>query len=108
MRIASCAIWLVCGWSAPRPGALQRLTALLADELVLVIAAVPAVRAVLEHADLAGIRLHDPLADALAALPSSPGTWHPRWADAPQQAPAGARMCGASYSACGSRPAPVA
>ncbi|MBK3575678.1 ANTAR domain-containing protein [Streptomyces sp. MBT65] len=50
---------------------LRHATDHLAHSPVLVVGAGPAVRAVLEHRKLPGVRLHDTLADALAALPDA-------------------------------------
>ncbi|MFJ9543485.1 STAS domain-containing protein [Streptomyces sp. NPDC101225] len=55
--------------SAAARRAVQRATDHLAHTPVLVVAARPSVRTVLEQAHLAGIRLHATLADALADLP---------------------------------------
>ncbi|MFE7173905.1 STAS domain-containing protein [Streptomyces sp. NPDC057616] len=58
--------------SAAARRAVQRATDHLVHTPVLVVAARPSVRTVLEQAHLAGIRLHATLADALAALPLAP------------------------------------
>ncbi|MGY6027093.1 GAF domain-containing protein [Streptomyces spinosirectus] len=58
--------------SAAARRTVQRATDHLVHEPVLVVAARPSVRGVLEQAHLAGIRLHETLADALASLPLTP------------------------------------
>ncbi|MFD4259929.1 ANTAR domain-containing protein [Streptomyces sp. NPDC058534] len=62
--------------SAAARRTLQQATAHLADAPVLVVAAPPAVREVLERCPLTGIRLHDTLTGALRSLPPLPADTH--------------------------------